>query len=63
MPTIRLACFVLSQSRTSILLIDLGTSTMFGFYSNQLGCGGSIVVSIILSVLLIVLVMQRLRLR
>jgi hypothetical protein len=27
---------------------------MFGFFSNQLGCLGSIVVSIILSVLLIV---------
>ena len=27
---------------------------MFGFYSNQLGCLGSIVVSVILTVLLIV---------
>jgi hypothetical protein len=33
-----------------------GTVTMFGFYSNQLGCHGSIAVSIILSVLLLVVI-------
>jgi lipoprotein signal peptidase len=45
---------VLGHDRVSVFLFKRAEGTMFGFYSNQLGWLGSIAVSVILSVLLIV---------